>query len=1377
MDEYYGGGKGESEHVASFVTVPDSISSSVFNYTNDKTTSLTSSFTLTSSNPGCLVLSFTYKGNSVAEYGTYEYDNLDIGGMISWVGDDGKPDFSSFEETRSGPRYYITVLDSLTPPAVPTLDGAQFGSSGNTITLTFSAPTDTGSAAGITGTYVDFSCSELFEMADQATCKFTSKTSVEVFLSSTSSVVAGDPIVLRSGTLFAECDESVYDCSGTSSPTTSTSLVVLPDTAIVPTVVITGANSVPSCGDISLDSSMSSGSGGRDWTSFQWTFYSTAVDTTGMSGFISTVNSGTYSPTLKIPTSNLVPGEFYYFKLTLENFLRQSSTFETFYEVAVSLRAIPTVAIEGAATRIILASEELALFAVGEAATCDGEGVVIEGSNYVWDASGLESISIDKRYFKLPAFSLSPSSTTTFACTVTDSFGLTSSASVTVSVAVGDIIPRLTGGGRSIGVTGSIVLDGSESYDTDDPTKTPNGFEYAWNCIKTAPLYGESCSGFDNPITVSSLAMDSGLLSTLLAGGDEATVQITMKVKDDSREVSTTTLITILAVDPPEVSITPIYAAKVNPSQKLQIRGSVKSSADSAISAVWSSPHINDLEATASSVTSLALVAGPTGDVPFSLILPPLSLTGRSYTFYLSASFDSLTGATDGLAEVHVEVNEPPSGGVVKVEGDGGESRGIALTTQFTLSSLSWVDSASDLPLVYTFSYHTASIPSTTVVVSSLSAVHGDVYLPMGGGNSSTVYVVGTVADKYGSEGQATASVVVTQPVLTLEELGTKTEELTDKALVEGNTGTVFQVLSSSASIMNTVNCSLAPTCSSLNRASCSDGSAPHTCGICREGFFSTSGDSNTASNTACVSASGGCKNGIKDGFESDVDCGSSACEPCGVKKACGANGDCFSGLCGSGGTCVAPVRQCVGGCSEKGECKAKDFNSVDMLLAECTEDVACGVECECDVGFYGTDCSKSQDEQDEVMKQRRRMLDTLKAVSNLQDVTKEAVGQQAAGLESLVKKVEELDDTGRNLAFELVRNISKSCKSSVEGGEGIGRDTAVAIAESVSSLMVVGGGSSSGQGGAGGGEEISEAVDNLAEAQTGSLFVGEDPVVVVTENLKVSSEKVSIEQVGGKALRTPQSRLDIVAGREAAVLEFAGDGVAGVFEGMCNVGISVAELGKDLKGNRTTLGTTIMRLGMGCYGTGSGGKASTGYSPVLVTLPKTKSGGEEGRSVGGAGGTVIEYCGWDELRKMTCPGNSTEFAICTGPGQMAGNVTIECAGGGEAVKCGIESGGGWGDTCTVVKEGENNITCSCDVLGTFADGGRRRRGRRLNTIYDDQQSTEVGTLEQIDFGGLLVGIGGTFGKTLSGLTVLGWQDVEKNFVIFTTIGVVLLMG
>ncbi len=49
---------------------------------------------------------------------------------------------------------------------------------------------------------------------------------------------------------------------------------------------------------------------------------------------------------------------------------------------------------------------------------------------------------------------------------------------------------------------------------------------------------------------------------------------------------------------------------------------------------------------------------------------------------------------------------------------------------------------------------------------------------------------------------------------------------------------------------------------------------------------------------TEGLCAATSCSDGIKNGFETDTDCGGSSCKKCGEDKSCAANSDCSSGLC-----------------------------------------------------------------------------------------------------------------------------------------------------------------------------------------------------------------------------------------------------------------------------------------------------------------------------------------------------------------------------------------------------------------------------------------------------------------------------------------------
>ncbi|MBK7077054.1 MAG: hypothetical protein IPH44_32665 [Myxococcales bacterium] len=93
------------------------------------------------------------------------------------------------------------------------------------------------------------------------------------------------------------------------------------------------------------------------------------------------------------------------------------------------------------------------------------------------------------------------------------------------------------------------------------------------------------------------------------------------------------------------------------------------------------------------------------------------------------------------------------------------------------------------------------------------------------------------------------------------------------------------------------------------------------------------------------------CTNGLRDGAETDVDCGGGTCDPCGATRACGAATDCLSMVC-TGGTCQTPscsdgVRNgteldvdCAGNCGP-GSC---DPGQTCSTNADCASNLCNGV-------------------------------------------------------------------------------------------------------------------------------------------------------------------------------------------------------------------------------------------------------------------------------------------------------------------------------------------------------------------------------------------------------------------------------------------------
>ena len=115
------------------------------------------------------------------------------------------------------------------------------------------------------------------------------------------------------------------------------------------------------------------------------------------------------------------------------------------------------------------------------------------------------------------------------------------------------------------------------------------------------------------------------------------------------------------------------------------------------------------------------------------------------------------------------------------------------------------------------------------------------------------------------------------------------------------------------------------------------------------------------------------CTDGVKNGTETDVDCGGT-CGPCATGKACGLRGDCASGVC-SGGVCQAPTCtdtvkngtetdiDCGGGncptcalgkaCAVAGDCASGSCSGGVCVVPAptCTDTVKNGTETDVDCG------------------------------------------------------------------------------------------------------------------------------------------------------------------------------------------------------------------------------------------------------------------------------------------------------------------------------------------------------------------------------------------------------------------------------------------
>eukprot|EP00520_Triparma_pacifica_P008937 CAMPEP_0118666010 /NCGR_PEP_ID=MMETSP0785-20121206/18966_1 /TAXON_ID=91992 /ORGANISM="Bolidomonas pacifica, Strain CCMP 1866" /LENGTH=4927 /DNA_ID=CAMNT_0006560251 /DNA_START=40 /DNA_END=14819 /DNA_ORIENTATION=- len=1392
------------------------------------------SFVLHFKKAGCVILTLSATGEGAQEYGSEE-----------------------IQSTKN--RVAVTVIRDDAEPEPPTLKRAVFADTAKSLFVVFKSPTDK-AVRTVPSSTSFFPCSDVFSIPScprtSCVCSFINATTVKVTLDESATTELDSIVSLLPGKVYAECSKpEVFNCESWTPAPQSTALVESPSVPLYPIPALSGAETVSSCSDITVSATSSSGSGGRAWEGFTWNYVSTATNQTAISAFINSVNGEIQAVmlpedgsrvsvaefnrflTLVVPNSVLVQDSTYSFTLSLTNFFQNTAS--STLSVDVSRNSVPTISIEGGNVRSMLRPAALSIFAEAFGASCPGEPPkIVPGKNYAWtikdaesdeDIVGVVSNSIDRRYFKLLPYTLAPSRSYHVEVTVTDSVGLTASTSVLVKVGVSKLVAVIEGGSKVVSPKSKDVkLSAASSFDPDNlEQRGVTAPIFSWACMETSPMYGSPC-GTDTVNTGGAeLTLTESRMLAMLDGSTAKTLSFTVTYSQDARVSTASSFLIIESAEPPVVEIVPILTAKANPSNKLQIKGYLTPDSRYPVKAGWDlSSEVAFATKGGGTSTSLSEVASSEIEASlkvaeddfserqqFFLIIPAHTLIGGlTNVFRLNAAFDNPSASSpmsSGFAELTVEVNSPPVVGVLQVDNGEGGNTGDALQTLFSLTAFDFSDDVMDLPLQYSYLYTIGKREwgGTEVLVSAnlLSSQVNDVILPNGAGNKSVVEVFTRVSDVYGASSEASTDVFVRTPKISTEELANLTDSLTSAALEKGDISAVFQVISSSASILNSLNCTLAPECASLNRKECSEGKTPNTCGICLEGFVSN----DELRVERCEPPADQCNNDLQDEGETDVDCGGSRCKACATGQTCISNGDCSYGLCKEG-FCSLPEKRCPGDCSGKGICFAYDLNLEKIDRSVCLAgSVGCRTSCVCDKGRFGRACDKTEEEQKQLLEQRKSMLQTLEKVLDMQDLTPEAASQQASNIESLVSNVEELDSDARGTASKIMTSVSEGL---LENG-GVDESTAKSLGESVSSLMTPQIGNSSDVGGRDGGAasfaNVSNVVDNLLNAQILGQFVGEAPTEMITQNLKSSISKVSLSKIEGSTFSTPVSRQALETNYRPPLVALTG--ISDMYDEDCSVGVSIAELGAHQRKDPTAIDTSVTRFGLGCFSTKKSANAlrarKTGRraeerggrilenkstSKMLITLQNSAyqangpTPNEEKVNVKPVHpGNVSLTCDWGFIGNQTvfCPNSTTPHTrFCAGEGRTW---VIPCQDEivYETPTCGLSSHlGPWSDnSCTVVEVNHENITCLCDILGSAtesggggAGGGEVRRERRRRLIVNND--VDVGETSSIDVVGLVGSATRSFIATWEVAARLDADIIAKNIFVFYVMGSVLVL-
>ena len=275
----------------------------------------------------------------------------------------------------------VNIYSTSKAKASPKIQSATFSSDGSKLLINFDSATNYGvSSSG--NSLTNFACSEIvvFTGASAAVCSWSSNrllvATIDGFQSPPS---VGDSISLVSG---------------------PTVIIQAPTSPTPPSVALSTPKTATTCDDVSVDTTGSTGFGGRPWKAMQWSVAGNG-NTTRIQNYLNTV-ARTTTQVYKIPRNYFSPGTLQ-ITLTLMNFLGVSSAALVTMTVSASAD-IPIVKITGSSQVTIYRSQSLSLFAAASISSC--ANVSTTSLNYLWTVysstaylSTLTSTSKNPRYF------------------------------------------------------------------------------------------------------------------------------------------------------------------------------------------------------------------------------------------------------------------------------------------------------------------------------------------------------------------------------------------------------------------------------------------------------------------------------------------------------------------------------------------------------------------------------------------------------------------------------------------------------------------------------------------------------------------------------------------------------------------------------------------------------------------------------------------------------------------------------------------------------------------------------------------------------------------------------------------------------------------
>ena len=856
------------------------------------------------------------------------------------------------------------------------LSSAVFGSDGLTVSVAFSGNTNKADKT------LSYNCAELFSFVGntEATCLWLTASSVRISLSASASqlVDVASMVTVIASTIRPASDLTVF------LPTSSIAIAAS-STPTVPQVFISAPVTVGTCDSPAIDVTTSTGSCGRDWKSAVLEINSVPLSVT--------LGDHAIFPPIVIPVGMLTADYYYTFSYTLCNFMDACGTsVHVMYATDVKT---PIVVIQGQASRDAFTQNSLLLTADGYTANCDGTkssgdvtftwSVLVDG---VTDSS-IVSTSTDSKKFKVAAFSFTPLVQYKIIVTGTSlAEGTSSSTFVTINVKQSDLVLVVSGGTQQSARIGeAIVIDASGSYDSDfAPDAGITELRYEFSCALLPLTSPTTCD-------LSLVRLSSSVRITPRETSDVGSVhviKITTFDVNGVRNASKNVYITTDEPNAPVVSVQYSTASKINPTDSLQLIGTVEATVSNTARWVLNDPGSVVLANVAQTAIEKELSAGTKS---FNLVIGANSLIGRELPYVFSLYSEST------FSSIEVTINTPPAVGRIVID----PSTGIEMETRFLVEASRWVDT--DMPLTYQFGYANPKDGSILIVRGRAEIAFAETTLPSGGvSRANLVSCTVKVFDFLNAFTVGSQDVTVDKLNITSTALESLVLDNLDDAA--GDVDGTKEVLSVATSVANNQDCSALPhdCAADLYRESCYD--TANTCGPCMTGYTGTEGDDNSV----CVEVSTrrASSVSVSTGCFSDGDCGS-------VWDYCNTTEN----------LCKGKPKECNNDCSGHGSCVMLGTDSGAIFSGDCVLGMTtCQATCECETSYHGSTCSMNAVDYEAKQGLRETLLATLKSVTLGDDTSEDAVEGWLMSLNAMATSTQEMSGSASEVALDLAEYI-----------------------------------------------------------------------------------------------------------------------------------------------------------------------------------------------------------------------------------------------------------------------------------------------------------------------------------------------------------------